>query len=53
MPLSADLPSDPDQELRVSAVALQITRDMRQQPHGLSEKLFTLIDGEIREYSGT
>ncbi len=41
---------DPD---RVSAVSLQITRDVRQQPHGLSDKLFTLIDGEIREYSGT
>lgn len=40
---------DPD---RVSAVALQITRDVRQHAHGLSDKLFTLVDGEIREYSG-
>jgi len=40
---------DPD---RVSAVALQITRDVRQHTHGLSDKLFTLVDGEIREYRG-
>lgn len=40
---------DPD---RVSAVALQITRDVRQHAHGISEKLFTIVDGEVREYSG-
>lgn len=40
---------DPD---RVSAVALQITRDVRQHAHGISDKLFTLTDGEIREYRG-
>lgn len=40
---------DPD---RVSAVALQITRDVRQHAHGISDKLFTLVDGEIREYRG-
>lgn len=41
--------SDPD---RVSAVALQIAQDMRQHDHGVSDRLFTLMDGEIREYDG-
>ena len=40
---------DPD---RVAAVALQITRDMRQHAHGLSDRLFTISHNEVREYSG-
>jgi len=40
---------DPD---RVAAVALQITRDMRQHTHGLSNRLFTISHNEVREYNG-
>jgi uncharacterized protein YtpQ (UPF0354 family) len=40
---------DPD---RVSAVALQVTQDMRQHAHGLTTNLFTITDGEVREYRG-
>ena len=40
---------DPD---RVSAVALQVTQDMRQHSHGLTTHLFTIADGEVREYRG-
>ncbi|NBU63553.1 MAG: DUF1444 family protein [Chloroflexia bacterium] len=43
--ISAD---DPD---RVAAVALQITRDMRQHAHGLSNRLFTIHHNEVREYT--
>jgi uncharacterized protein YtpQ (UPF0354 family) len=40
---------DPD---RVTAVSLQITQDMRQHAHGLTTSLFTITDGEIRDYKG-
>lgn len=45
--VSAD---DPD---RVAAVALQITRDMRQHAYGLSNRLFTIRHNQVREYNET
>ena len=40
---------DPD---RITAVSLQITQDMRQHAHGLTTCLFTISDGELRDYKG-
>jgi len=37
---------------RITAVSLQIQRDMRQHAHGLTQQLFTIANGEVREFTG-
>ena len=37
---------------RITAVSLQIQRDMRQHAHGLTQQLFTITNGEVREFTG-
>jgi hypothetical protein len=37
---------------RIVAVSLQIQRDMRQHAHGLTQQLFTITNGEVREFAG-
>ncbi|MFZ9858504.1 MAG: DUF1444 family protein [Roseiflexaceae bacterium] len=37
---------------RITAVSLQIQRDMRQHAHGLTRQLFTIANGEVREFTG-